>query len=73
MSIRSLSYFLTAAEEMNFTTAAQKLYITQQTLSSHIKRLESEYGVALFNRRPHLSLTPEGERMVRYATRIVRM
>ena len=73
MSIRSLSYFLTAAEEMNFTTAAQKLYITQQTLSSHIQRLEQEYGVALFNRRPRLSLTPEGERMVRYATRIVRM
>lgn len=73
MSIRSLSYFLTAAEEMNFTTAAQKLYITQQTLSSHIQRLEAEYGVTLFNRRPRLSLTPEGERMVRYANRIVRM
>ena len=73
MSIRSLSYFLTVAEEMNITTAAQKLYITQQTLSSHIKRLEEQYGVTLFERRPKLRLTPAGERMVHYATRIVRL
>ena len=73
MSIRSLSYFLTVAEELNITTAAQKLYITQQTLSSHIKRLEDQYGVALFERRPKLRLTPAGERMVHYATRIVRL
>lgn len=73
MSIRSLSYFLTAAEEMNITTAAQKLYITQQTLSSHIKRLEDQYGVILFERKPRLRLTPAGERMVHYATRIVRL
>ena len=73
MSIRSLSYFLTAAEELNFTSAAQKLYITQQTLSSHIMRLEEQYGVVLFERRPKLRLTPAGERMVHYATRIVRL
>ena len=73
MSIRSLSYFLTVAEELNITTAAQKLYITQQTLSSHIKRLEDQYGVVLFERRPKLRLTPAGERMVHYATRIVRL
>lgn len=73
MSIRSLSYFLTVAEEMNITAAAQKLYITQQTLSSHIKRLEEQYGVVLFERKPRLRLTPAGERMVHYATRIVRL
>lgn len=73
MSMRGLSYFLTVAEELNFTTAAQKLYITQQTLSSHIKRLEEQYSVTLFERYPRLRLTPEGERMVRYASRIVRM
>ena len=73
MSIRSLSYFLAVADELNITTAAQKLYITQQTLSSHIKRLEDQYGVALFERRPKLRLTPAGERMVHYATRIVRL
>ena len=73
MSIRALSYFLTTAEELNVTVAAQKLYITQQTLSSHIKRLEDQYGVLLFERRPKLRLTPAGERMVHYASRIVRL
>lgn len=52
MSIRSLTYFLTVAEELNITTAAQKLYITQQTLNSHIMRLEAQYGVVLFERHP---------------------
>ena len=73
MNIRSLTYFLTVAEELNITTAAQKLYITQQTLSSHIMRLEEQYGVILFERRPKLRLTPAGERMVHYATRIIRL
>ncbi|WP_158606222.1 MULTISPECIES: LysR family transcriptional regulator [unclassified Pyramidobacter] len=73
MSLLSLRYFLTAAEEMNFTAAAKQLYITQQTLSMHIARLEREYQVELFRRKPKLSLTPEGERMVKYASRIVRL
>ena len=73
MSILGLSYFLVAAEEMNFTSAAKRLYITQQSLSNHIRRLEEDYQVTLFNRKPRLSLTPEGSRMVKYATRIVRL
>jgi DNA-binding transcriptional LysR family regulator len=73
MSIRALTYFLVAAEELNFTKAAGKLYVTQQTLSNHIKRLEEQYDVQLFNRYPRLRLTPSGECMVRYATRILRL
>lgn len=73
MSLLSLRYFLAAAEEMNFTTAARQLYITQQTLSAHIQRLEREYQVTLFVRKPKLALTPEGQRMARYASRIVRL
>ena len=73
MSLLGMRYFLIAAEEMNFTAAAKRLYVTQQTLSSHIQRLEQEYQVTLFNRKPRLSLTPEGERMVKYATRIIRL
>ena len=61
MNLRSLHYFLIAAEEMNFTKAAERLFISQQALSSHIKRLEDEYGVRLFERRPALHLTLEGE------------
>lgn len=73
LSILGLSYFLVAAEELNFTTAAQRLYITQQTLSNHMKRLEDEYHVQLFERHPRLCLTTSGERMVHYASRIVRL
>ncbi|MBP3751222.1 MAG: LysR family transcriptional regulator, partial [Pyramidobacter sp.] len=35
MGLRGLRYYLVAAEEMNFRRAAEKLYITQQTLSVH--------------------------------------
>ena len=73
MSLLGMRYFLVAAEEMNFTNAARRLYITQQTLSSHIQRLEQEYQVTLFKRKPRLALTPEGEQMVKYATRIIRL
>ncbi|MGW8114547.1 LysR family transcriptional regulator [Caproicibacterium sp. NSD3] len=73
MNFLGLSYFLIAAEEMNFTAAAQKLFITQQSLSSHIKKLENEYQVKLFERKPKLKLTPAGERMVEYSSRILRM
>ena len=37
MNIKSIEYFLITAEEMNFTRAAERLYISQQALSSHIK------------------------------------
>ena len=43
-SITSLKCFAVAAEELNFTRAAKRLYITQQALSNHIAKLE-EYGV----------------------------
>lgn len=59
----SYQYFLSAAEEMNFTRAAQRLHITQQTLSQGIAKLEEQYGVKLFERRPHLTLTFAGERL----------
>lgn len=53
--------FLLAVEEMNFTKAACRAFVTQQCLSSHIKKLEEEYDVKLFERSPQLRLTPAGE------------
>ena len=41
MNLTDLSYFLLVAEECSFTRAAQKLYISQQALSSRIARLET--------------------------------
>jgi DNA-binding transcriptional LysR family regulator len=71
MTLNSFSIFLTVVEEMNFTRAAHKLFITQQSLSGHIRRLEEEYGVTLFERKPVLKLTPEGKNMVFYARQIL--
>ena len=64
MNFRNLQYFLAAAEEKNFTHAARKLYISQQSLSGHIAKLEEELGVPLFERGPELKLTYAGERLV---------
>lgn len=59
-----------AAEEMNFSRAAERAFVTQQSLSDHIKKLEERYGAKFFTRRPKLSLTPEGEAMLRYVSRL---
>lgn len=53
--------FISLAEEKNFTRAAEKLYVSQQGLSDHIKRLEKEYDTVLVNRKPEVSLTDSGE------------
>ena len=57
----SLEYFLTLAEERSITRAAEKLFVSQQCVSSHIKKLEQLYQAELFTRRPVFRLTPEGE------------
>lgn len=71
MNLRSIEYFLTTVEEMHVTNAAERLFISQQALSSHIKRLEDEYHVQLFERRPALHLTLEGEQMAFYGKQIL--
>ncbi len=54
--------FLVLAKHLNYTSAAQALYISQPTLSRHINALEEELGVSLLNRSRHdVSLTPSGE------------
>lgn len=50
MELRVLRYFLTVAREENMTRAAEKLYITQPTLSRQIAELEEEFGTPLFVR-----------------------
>lgn len=57
-------FFLLVAEEMSISRAAAKAFISQQAMSAHIQRLEKQYGTALFNRRPRLSLTQAGERLL---------
>ena len=72
MNIKTCQYFLTLAEELNFTRASEILHVTQQSLSGSIHRLEEEYAVELFQRKPTLKLTPAGETMVFYARQILK-
>ncbi len=65
LEIRSLRYFVAAAEELNFTRAAARLYVAQQALSREIKRLEGQLGTTLFVRTTRrVTLTPDGERLL---------
>ena len=65
LEIRSLRYFVVAAEELNFTRAAARLYVAQQALSREIKRLETQLGTTLFVRTTRrVTLTPDGERLL---------
>ena len=72
MELRHLRYFVTLAEEMNFTRAAERLMIAQPPLSRQIRDLEEELGAPLFIREHHsLKLTEEGALFRDYATRIL--
>lgn len=73
MNFLNLHYFMVCAEELNFTRAAGRLFISQQSLSNHIKKLEEEYGVQLFNRGTHITLTEAGSCLYRNARELVRL
>lgn len=61
MELRVLRYFLETAREGNMTRAAERLHVTQPTLSRQIKELEKELGKDLFVRHNFsVSLTEEG-------------
>jgi DNA-binding transcriptional LysR family regulator len=72
MDIRQLQYLAALAREKHFTRAAQACNITQPTLSGRIRQLEQELGVPLLERgQRYIGLTPEGERVLKWAHRIL--
>ena len=61
MTFLQIKYFLTVAKTLSFTKAAEQLYVSQPSLSRHIKCIENEFSVQLFIRTATgIKLTPAG-------------
>src|SRR5258708_4943950 len=70
--IDKLDFILALARERHFGRAAEACGVTQPTLSAGVKQLEEQMGVLLVNRGSRFqSFTPEGERVLDWARRIV--
>jgi LysR family transcriptional regulator, cyn operon transcriptional activator len=73
MELRHLRYFIALAETLSFTRAAERVHVTQSTLSHQIHQLEEEIGRGLFERvGRRVLLTPAGENFLGYASRALR-
>ena len=71
-TLRQLQYFISVAEEGTVSGAAQSLSISQSAVTDAIKELESDLGVALFERhRRGLTITHKGHQFYRHAQRIL--
>lgn len=72
MNLSSFWEFLVLSEVKNYSEAAAELSLSESSLSRHIKSMEYELGVLLFNREPKsISLTEYGEAMIPYAKEIL--
>jgi DNA-binding transcriptional LysR family regulator len=70
--IDKLEFLLALAREQHFGRAAEACGVTQPTLSAGVKQLEDSFGVLLVNRGSRFQdFTPEGERVLDWARRIV--
>lgn len=56
-----MKYFSAVAKERSFSSAAKRLFVSQQTISAHIAQIESTIGTKLFERTRPLTLTSAGE------------
>ncbi|MCR8847484.1 LysR family transcriptional regulator [Rossellomorea sp. SC111] len=72
MDLNIIKTFIIAAEFNHFRKAAERLYISQPTVTVHIKQLEKELGVALFERDgKKIKLTEAGRSYLQNAKRLI--
>ncbi|OXY94091.1 LysR family transcriptional regulator [Streptomyces diastatochromogenes] len=69
---RDLRYFVAVAEELHFTRAAERLYVSQPALSKQIRALERQLGAELLHRDRHgVALTAAGEALLPHARQVL--
>ena len=69
MDFKQLEAFAAVAENLSFSEAAKNLFLTQPTVSAHIRALETELGTQLFERTTkRITLTADGEKLYGYAS-----
>jgi len=72
MDIYQIRTFAVVSREGSITRAAEQVFLSQPAVSAHIKALEDELGLMLFERTPKgMVLTPDGERLLSYANEIL--
>ena len=72
MTLQQLKYAITVAETGTITEAANKLYISQPSLTNAIHELEKEMNIIIFNRtNKGISISKEGEDFLGYARRVL--
>jgi DNA-binding transcriptional LysR family regulator len=70
VDLRHLRCFVAVAEDLNFSIASRRLYVSQQALSRMVQQLEREVGVKLFHRTTRsVRLTAAGDAMLIWARR----
>ena len=72
LNVHQLNVFVIAAETLNFTQTAKRLHLTQSSVSQHIKSLENQLGIHLFERKGRsLEITDAGVVLLPMAREIV--
>lgn len=73
MNIRQLECFLEVARTLNFTKAAQNLFLSQTVVTNHIRHLEESIGFSVFERsKKSVSLTENGAILLQEAQQVVK-
>ena len=72
MTLSQLRYAIIVADSRSMNQAAQKLFISQPSLSAAIRELEDEVGIEIFRRTNRgIQVTPDGEEFFGYARQVV--
>ena len=74
ITLQQMEALVCIVEERTFSGAARKMYLTQPSLTKHIRNVEEILGMRILNRRSRgITLTPEGKILYDYAKRILRL